>query len=68
MSEEWEVLRQLWRITSYRDGCVWGTEDTGTQVWVPMGCHGSKERHELYVTLGPEWEDVPMSRKIRRKA
>lgn len=36
---EWEVWREVWRITERRDGCVYRTESIGHE-WVPMGSHG----------------------------
>ena len=64
MSDEWEVLREVWLITERRDGAVFRTKDTGERKWVPMGVHGSGD--ELYCPITDE--NLPMSQRMRRKA
>jgi len=38
-SDDFESLRQVWRIVERRDGAVFRTEYVGED-WVPMGSHG----------------------------
>lgn len=36
--EEYEVWREVWRVTEWRDDCVYKTEFVDRR-WVPMGLH-----------------------------
>lgn len=38
-STDYEVWREVWKITERRNGCVYKTEYVENR-WVPMGAHG----------------------------
>jgi hypothetical protein len=46
---EIECLYDVYKVTEWRDGCVWKTEPTDTQVWLTR-----EEYHERLQTTLPE--------------
>lgn len=55
--DDWEVLRDIHRITERRDGAVYKTEFVRRD-WVPMGHHGDGD-DLLYVTISDpsQWKN-----------
>jgi hypothetical protein len=63
MADRFDVLRELWRITEWRDGCVFRTEFV-RRVWVPFGTPATWLDEHLLVAVSSDYEG-PTIRPVR---
>lgn len=52
MTTDYEVLREVWKITEYRNGCIFKTEYTGEDRWV--GEHEKPANGYQFVSFSTE--------------
>lgn len=65
--EDYEVWREVWRITERRDGAVFKTEFVECR-WVPMGTpYGSEDSDELICSVSEANKNPDHPIGIRRK-